>query len=562
MKKLVLYFFLLFPFLIFSQEKIFYNAKIFTANRNAPFAEAIAIKGKKIVAVGNFAEVISTVSANAERTDLHGRFLMPGFVDSHNHAIKGGAALTKPNVDDQDFSIKELETFVKNEVGDKNKWSGDVMVVYGLNINSWSHLNEIIEIFNKNEFSSLPLVLRGSDGHTAWCNKVMAVKAGFDQKYFASLSKEEKQFYGFNGEVFNGFVSEDAFKKIIAILPAAINYKLAAEKAMEYNNRLGITAWLDPSAGYIDQTSQDILNAYQYLISSDKLSAHISATLIANANKDPASQIKELRQFQKKYTANNFDIIGFKIFADGVIEHPTHTAALSLPYTGTNSKGVLMFEPEKFASFAIAADKEDLLVHVHAIGDRAVTETLNGFEKMRTVNKNKSIPHTITHLQIVQPSDFDRFKKLNVLASYQLLWAFGDVTTVDIVKPYVHSSLYKWQYPARSMLQAGAIICGASDWPVSSADPLAAISRAETREGPLGVLDSSQRVPRLEMMYAYTINAAKALRKENIIGSLEPGKSADMILMDNDILTGLSVDVEKTKVVWTMFEGKIVYQVK
>jgi predicted amidohydrolase YtcJ len=105
-----------------------------------------------------------------------------------------------------------------------------------------------------------------------------------------------------------------------------------------------------------------------------------------------------------------------------------------------------MFDPTKFASFVTAADKQHLLVHVHAIGDKAVTETLNGFERARRANGNSGLPHTITHLQIVQPSDFARFKKLNVLASYQLLWAFGDVTTIDIVKPCIDPSLYKWQY--------------------------------------------------------------------------------------------------------------------
>jgi len=219
-----------------------------------------------------------------------------------------------------------------------------------------------------------------------------------------------------------------------------------------------------------------------------------------------------------------------------------------------------MFDPKKFAQFVVAADKQDLLVHVHAIGDQAVTETLNGFEAARKANGNNKIPHTITHLQIVLPSDFERFKKLNVLASYQLLWAFGDITTIDIVKPYIDPSLYKWQYPARSMLQAGAIICGASDWPVSTANPFEAIYNAETRRGPMGVLDSTQCMPRMEMLYAYTINAAKAMRAEKKIGSLEPGKYADIIMLDRDILIINPEAMKDTRVLWTMFEGKKVYE--
>jgi predicted amidohydrolase YtcJ len=218
-----------------------------------------------------------------------------------------------------------------------------------------------------------------------------------------------------------------------------------------------------------------------------------------------------------------------------------------------------MFDPKKFKRFAIAADKQNLLVHVHAIGDRTVTETLNGFEAVRKANGNYRLPHSITHLQIVLPSDFERFKKLNVPASCQLQWAFGDVTTVDIVKPYIDPSLYKWQYPARSMYEAGALICGASDWPVSTANPFEAIYNAETRKGPLGVLDSTQCMPRLEMLYAYTINAAKAMLADKIIGSLEPGKSADIIMLDRDILTVSPEAMRDTKVMWALFEGNEVY---
>lgn len=248
------------------------------------------------------------------------------------------------------------------------------------------------------------------------------------------------------------------------------------------------------------------------------------------------------------------------MFADGVIEYPTQTAALSIPDTNTQSKGVLMFEPKSFARLVTMADKENMLVHVHAVGDRTVTEVLNGFEVARKVNQNNNIPHTITHLQIVQPSDFDRFAELNVLASVQLLWAVGETYSIDMVKPYIHPSLFRWQYPARSLLQAGATICGASDWPVSTANPFEAMYHAETRKGPLGVLDSSQCMPRLAMLYAYTSEAAKALRMEKKIGSLQAGKFADMVLLDRDVLTVTPEAMNDTRILWTMFEGKKVYE--
>ena len=559
MKPLSLILLFIFPILLHGQEKVFYNAKIFTADRDHPFAEAIAIKDKWIVAVGSYDDVKKSVSKEAKQIDLDGAFLMPGFVDSHNHAIQGGADLLKPNTGDRMLSVEELLSYAKRELRAQEKMTGDILVIYGLNITTWSSLDSLTRVFNEGEFVKQPLVLRGSDGHTAWCNKAMMERAGLNKAFINSLNAEQKVFYGHANEEPNGFVSEDGYQKISALFHSEVDYHKASEKAMEYNNGYGITAWLDPTAGSTNKKKQVYLDSYAYLINSGKLTAHIAATITADADRDPGEQIVFVRALQKRYDRDDFSILGFKVFADGVIEHPTHTAALSLPYTDTKSTGVLMYSPKKFASFVTAADKQHLLVHVHAIGDKAVTETLNGFAAARRVNGSSGLPHTITHLQIVQPSDFARFKKLNVLASYQLLWAFGDVTTIDIVKPCIDPSLYKWQYPARSMLQAGATICGASDWPVSSANPFEAIYCAETRKGPMGVLDSTQCMPRMEMLYAYTIEAAKALMLEKKIGSLQAGKYADMILVDRDVLSVSAEEMQATRVQWTMFEGRIVY---
>ncbi len=555
--------FLLFivPFICNAQVKVFYNARIFTADVNHPYAEAIAINGKKIVAVGRNSEVIKVAGAAAEQLDCNGKFLMPGFIDSHNHGINAGKGLTKANTSDQLFTVNELVAYAKSMLQKKEGLTGDVLVIYGINISTWAQLDELILQFNQDEFITQPVVLRGSDGHTSWANNAMMKLANLNKKFIQSLPADDKIYYGTtkDGEP-NGFVSEKGFRTISNKLVIETDFSIAAEKTMEYNNGLGITAFLDPTVSTLNNTRINYMEWYRYLNKSGKLTAHIAGCVVPDLDDDPQKQINKLKALQKKYNAENFSIIGFKIFGDGVIEHPTHTAALSIPYTGTNSKGVLMFDTKRFKRFAIAADKQNLLVHVHAIGDRAVTETLNVFEAVRKANGNNKIPHSITHLQIVLPSDFERFAKLNVLASYQLLWAFGDVTTIDIVKPYIDPSLYKWQYPARSMLQAGATICGASDWSVSSANPFEAIYRAETRLGPLGVLDSTQCMPRIDMLYAYTINAAKAMMAEKKIGSLVPGKSADIIMLDRDILTISPEAMKETKVLWTMFEGKKVYE--
>jgi predicted amidohydrolase YtcJ len=543
-----------------SENKILFNARIFTANREHPFAEAIGISGKRIVAVGTLDDVKQKMSSAAVHIDLHGASLLPGFVDSHIHALEGGERLLRANADDSSMTTAALEAFVKTSIDNGKAMRGRFVVVSGLNITTWSRIPELQATFNGNAYAQQPILLHGSDGHTGWANNAMLKEAGITQAFIHSLSAEQKKFFGFTAQDEpNGFIADDGFDKFAGVIPEApIDPMKIGLSAMGYTNRLGITAWLDPSSGSISDQKNEILDTYSLLASKHKLSAHVAATVVANANGDVQSQITTLKKWMAEYKAVR--VLGFKIFADGVIEYPTQTAALSIPYTNSGSTGVLMVDPKKFNQFVIQADKSGLLVHVHAIGDEAITVALNGFEAARKSNGNSGIPHTITHLQVIKPGDFNRFAKLGVLASVQLLWALGDPTTIDIVKPYISPELYKYQYPARSLLHAGTVLCGASDWPVSSANPFIAIYEAETRMGRMGVLDSTQAVPRIEMLYAYTINAARAMRMENKIGSLAPGKSADLILVDRDVMNISAEACKNTKVIWTLFEGKPVYR--
>jgi predicted amidohydrolase YtcJ len=280
--------------------------------------------------------------------------------------------------------------------------------------------------------------------------------------------------------------------------------------------------------------------------------------VVEPGKEDPLAEMLALR----KEFANvpGLTLPGVKVFADGVAEYPSQSAAMSVPYAVTGKTGDLLFEPADFARLCVEADRRGLIVHVHAIGDRAVTEALNGIEAARKANGNSGIPHTITHLQFVKPGDFARFKQLGVIASYQLYWATADVDAIDLVQPYVSPDIYPWQYPARSMLDAGATIAGASDWSVSTPNVFEAIYQAETRKGEKGVLNASQVMPREAMLYAYTINAARALNQQDRIGSIEPGKEADLALVDRDVLASPAEEMKDARVLRTMVAGEWVYR--
>jgi predicted amidohydrolase YtcJ len=546
------------------KETVLYNAKVFTANPSKPFADAVGIRGNTIIAVGKFNDVKAAMSAKAELIDLGGGFLMPGMVDAHSHVISGGQSLLKANLSEDYLPIEDLLKFVRRHLSEKKGMTGDILLVYGVNISTWVHIDQLNKNFNGKEFDNQAIYLSGSDGHTAWVNQKMLSLAGISKSRVKELPVSKQQYFGFDKEgELNGFIADSGLNILDEVLPPEPEPdSVAALAAMKHCNSLGLTAWLDPSAANVNTGRENALMAYQYLINNKKLTAHVAATLVADANLDPQPQISKLKSLQAKYSQSpNLNIIGFKIFADGVLEFPAQTAAISLPYTNHSQNGKLLFEPSRFTTFATLADKQGLQMHVHAIGDLAVTETLNGFEAMRKANGNDQLPHTITHLQLVLPKDVPRFQSLNVLAAMQLIWAFGDVTIIDIVKPYIDPALYKHQYPARSMSRAGALICGASDWPVSSANPFKAMATAETRKGPMNiVLDSTQRMPRMSMLYAYTLNAAISILLDKSIGSIEPGKFADIIHVDRDVTRVKPEELAETKVKWTMFEGKIIYR--
>jgi predicted amidohydrolase YtcJ len=278
--------------------------------------------------------------------------------------------------------------------------------------------------------------------------------------------------------------------------------------------------------------------------------------------KDPAAELAGVQKTRAAYKdVPNLHVTGVKVFADGVAEYPSQTAHLSKPYKNTGRNGDLLFEPKKFAELCVAADKQGLIVHVHAIGDGAVKQALDGIAAARKANGNSGLPHTLTHEQFVLPEDFPRFRELGVVSALQLLWAEASNDTIEILKPYLDSGVYKWQYPARSILDNGGIISGASDWPYSTANVFRAIYQAETRKGPEGVLDASQAMPREAMFYAYSRNSARAMNMDSI-GTIAPGKRADLVLLDRDVLTVSPEKMRETKVVWTMVAGKIAYRAK
>jgi hypothetical protein len=544
--------------LLTAQDQIFYHAKIFTADPQNPYAEAIAIRDDKILAVGNLPEVEKT-APNATRTDLEGKSLFPGFIDSHSHTIDGGFNLINADASEKVDTFTELQAFIADAKKTGCGKHGDILEILGIPLKFWSHPDTLNQDFSTGVYEKQSIIMRGMDGHTAWANRAMLQRAGITADYLKSLNADQRSYFGFDKNTMqpNGFLVDAGQEKVDALMPKPTEAEIlaAGRAALQYNYSLGITAWLEPSA------PEDSLRSYKMLSDHGELNSEVVAFPRVLA-KDPPAELAFVHKQQATYgSIPHLHITGIKVFADGVAEYPSQTANLTKPYKNSGRNGELLYDQKTFNQLCIAADKDGLIIHVHAIGDGAVKSALDGIAAARTANGDSHLPHTLTHEQFVRPQDFPRFRELGVISALQLFWAEGSNDTIEILKPYVDPEIYKWQYPARSILDNGGIISGASDWPVSTANVFRAIYKAETRKGDEGVLDPSQAMPREAMFYAYTRNSAKALNLDSI-GTIAPGKRADLVLLDRDVLTVSPEEMRDTKVVWTMVAGKLVYQAK
>jgi predicted amidohydrolase YtcJ len=306
---------------------------------------------------------------------------------------------------------------------------------------------------------------------------------------------------------------------------------------------VGITSYLEAN------TDAETVAAYVELARLGELKSRVTMALESSGENTPAefSRLKALRARVGDQPLLRADFI--KLFADGVMEFPTQTAAMLAPYQTADGKpgkssGKLYLSTAAMAEFIQQANVDGFNIHVHAIGDAAVRETLNAFAAARASGNTRSF--SIAHLQLIDPSDIPRFAKINVLASLQLLWARPDNYSIDAVKPYIGDERLARTYPARALVASGAVVAGGSDWDVSSFNPFEAMatgmSRTNPKEPARGALNIDQALTLDEMLSAYTLNAARVLDRDKDIGSLVVGKAADFVVLDRRLTSGTTAD--------------------
>ena len=475
-------------------ESIYINGKVYTAQDYAVLQQAVAVSNDgTILKVGNNAEIKKLADADTQVIDLQQKVLMPGLIDTHIHALISGVESVMATMDEGEISVPAVVEKLKVTQKDGTAVYGDVLVLNGLSSEYWELEDQLSAVFNHNEWNNQPVVLVGSDHHTAWANKAMLKKAGVDKKFVRQLSAEDQENIRHNQKFEpTGFLVDSVWDIVSGKIPSVphdLMYK-GSKKAVQELNQFGITAWLDiasnasPLQGIFNikntENTVGVIPMYKELSEKGELTARVSGLHIINS-KSTAKVLDTLQVINQKYnTIDNFKLIGVKVFADGILEYPAQSAALIGQYSNSKKSGQLLFDPQVFKTLVDQADQQNMLVHIHAIGDRAVHESLNAIEYARS-KRQSHVAHTITHLQLVDPKDYGRFKQNDVIASMQLAWAYEDGFNKTLVKPYISQTSYEGMYPAGSLVKHGAILACASDAPVSTPNPFIAMATGMKR---------------------------------------------------------------------------------
>jgi predicted amidohydrolase YtcJ len=536
-------------------DLVLLHGKIHTEDPGRTVAQALALRGNTIVAVGTDQAVSALIGPKTRTVDLGGRVVLPGIIDAHTHPAESALDLGKCSLGDEllapaDIKIKVAKC-LKEEPADHPPW----FEVTQVNASKLTLTRRDLDSMS----AKRPLLLGSADGHTAWANTAALnaahIGAGTKDPTGGRIERDP-------GGNPTGTLRDVAAEIVYAAKPApSFDFQVSQlDKALTEMRATGITSVQDAD------TNDDEMRQYKKLYDEHRLNMRVRASFgLKQTDRTAETLIGEAVEFRTRWAVDpdylRADAI--KIFADGVIEYPSQTAALLEPYLDDN-RGPTYYSQEHLNRIVDAANAAGFTVHVHAIGDRAIRSALDAFADSRRHNGIRDDRNQIAHLELINPQDFARFKELGVIANFQLLWAERDPYVVAATLPYLGPERSRYIYPARSLLDAGALIAGGSDWGVSSFNAFAAMEHAITRCEARGhePLLPEQSIPLQTVVDAYAINAAFALKQERTTGSLERGKRADFIVLDRDIFAIDPFDLHATQVLETYLDGRKVYSAK
>lgn len=535
------------------------NGNIYTGTQSGQYSNSLIIKDGVFTYVGNDALQTLKDTSNVTIIDLNGKTVTPGLYDSHIHPIGAGEKLLFECNFPQSASLDDILTTVNDcaqHIPEGNwilggSWSADILK------------NASLDTLKKLDDASLgrPVLLSDFSHHNVWANtaamKKANITAGHLDTYGDLVITDENK-------AFTGFFLEQAGKELNSAAPVRSenDYKMAAHKAITELNKVGIIGVKD---SYVFDKEY---KAWKALDDEGALTANVALSW-GWPSSNALTQEQKQQAFKKmaKPSSGHLNAMFAKMTLDGI--PPTKTAAMLAPYNPAEQEilGTLNYSETVLATNLMWLDSNGYTTQVHAVGDRASRTMLNAVEKVRKLRGNSDLRHEIAHACIVDPSDIGRFSELNVVPNFSpIFWYPSPIQTgLEMILGKERATR---NCAMKSLSENGSLPTGGSDWPVSpDVNPWKAMESMVTRKDPNGLspnetLWPEQRVTIEQAIDMYTINGAMAQRIDNRSGTIEVGKSADMLVLSQNVFEVEPSEIGETEVLSTIFEGKTVYSAK
>jgi len=519
-------------------------------------AAAVAVRDGRIVVVGRAAETLDLIGPRTRVVELAGRTVLPGFQDAHVHPVMAGVGLLQcPLHDlpaDRGAYLDAIAAYATRHP-DLAWVEGDgwYMAAFPGGTPERDDLDRVVP--------DRPAFFINRDGHGAWANSRALAVAGIDRDTpDPSDGRIERDAAG----VPSGTLHEGAMELVRRHIPPPTPEDVVAGLglAQAYLHRLGITAWQD---AWVTPSG---LSAYRTFAERGLLTARAIACLWWERDRGP-EQIDEMVVARAASTIGRLRATTVKIMLDGVMEN--YTAAMLHPYLGpdgraTANRGLDFVDPTALKAHVTRLDALGFQVHMHALGDRAVRNGLDAIQAALAANGPSDGRHHLAHLQVVDPADWPRFRELGAVANIQPLWACRDDQMVELTLPFITAERAALQYPFRSLRRAGAMLAGGSDWTVSTPNVLREVETAVNRISPFvrdrDPLGPDEAIDLVDGLAAFTIGTAYVNHLDDVTGTIEVGKFADIVVLDRDLQAEDPHRIGDAEVVLTLVEGSPVFE--
>jgi len=534
-------------------DTIILNARIYTVNPQQPSAEALAISGEKILAVGTKNEIEKYRGASTRIIDAQGHLVLPGFVDCHIHFMDGSMGLTRVDLNDAK-TVAEIQKRVKEyaESHLQEPWITGMGWTYPTFGPSALPDKKILD----DVVPTRPVYLVAFDGHSSWANSKALQMAGITRETpdppNGKIVRDEK------GEA-TGALKESAGDLVARVMPKPTREERLAAL------RLGIHEANKFGLSRVHSAGQDFewLDLYDELRRNGQLTLRFYIAYFLDPPELTPDAIEKIEQARRTYHDDWISGGVVKTMLDGVVE--AHTAAMLAPYSDDPSQtGKLFWDPAKYTQAVAELDRRGLQIFTHAIGDKAVRLALDAYQNATETNHTNDARPRIEHIETISAQDVPRFGKQGVIASFQPLHAYPDDDTLNIWARNVGPERAQRAWVWHSIETTGGRLAFGSDWPVVTLNPWPGVQNALTRQttdgNPPGGFVPSERISLEDTIKAYTLSAAFAGRREKTEGSLEPGKLADLIVLSQDLFKVKPSEIAKTEVLLTIVGGKVVYR--